>query len=57
MGVAAQKVNQNLPNLGFKSKPLAEEYVKNWEKHFTHSVPAAPEKEKGTEVPLTKTQN
>lgn len=53
--VAETKNGENL--LILKSKPLAEEYVKNWEKHFTHSVPAAPEKEKGTEVPLTKTQN
>ena len=52
--VAETKNGENL--LILKSKPLAEEYVKNWEKHFTHSVPAAPEKEKGTEVPLTKTQ-
>ena len=38
--VAETKNGENL--LIFKSKPLAEEYVKNWEKHFTHSVPAAP---------------
>ncbi len=40
--VAETKNGENL--LILKSKPLAEEYVKNWEKHFTHSVPAAPEK-------------
>lgn len=53
--VAETKNGENL--LILKSKPLAEEYVKNWEKHFSHSVLAAPEKEKGTEVPLTKNQN
>ena len=53
--VAETKNGGNL--LILKSKPLAEEYVKNWEKHFSHSVLAAPEKEKGTEVPLTKNQN
>lgn len=42
--VAETKNGENL--LILKSKPLAEEYVKNWEKHFTHSVPAAPERER-----------
>lgn len=52
-----KKPNTTEDLLILKSKPLAEEYVKNWEKHFSHSVLAAPEKEKGTEVPLTKNQN
>ena len=53
--VAETKNGENL--LILKSKPLAEEYVKNWEKHFVHSVPAAEDKEKGTEVPLSQTKN
>lgn len=53
--VAETKNGENL--LILKSKPLTEEYVKNWEKHFAHSVPAASDKEKGTEVPLSKIQN
>lgn len=51
--VAETKNGENL--LILKSKPLAKEYIKNWNKHFSHSVAAG--KEKGTEVPLSKFQN
>ncbi len=53
--VSETKNGENL--LILKSKPLAEEYTRNWEKHFSHSVPAASELVRGTEVPLSKTQN
>lgn len=53
--VAETKNGENF--LILKSKPLAQEYVTNWEKHFAHSVPAASEIKKGTEVPLSKSQN
>lgn len=53
--VAETKNGENL--LILKSKPLAEEYNRNWEKHFFHSVPAASESVRGTEVPLSKIQN
>ena len=40
--------------LNFEIQAARRRICQNWEKHFSHSVLAAPEKEKGTEVPLTK---